>query len=209
MDVDTLIAERVRTLRKARDYTLDQLAELSGVSRSMISLVERQETSPTAAVLNKLADALGVSLPTLLSPEAASAEPQPLVHFADQPVWTDPGSGYLRRQLSPAGWPSPIELVEVRFPPGSTVAFDNPTRSVAIHQQLWLLEGEMQISVGEPSWRLAAGDCLAMTLGSRVVFHNPGAEPARYLLALSTAALPLSTAVLPLSTTASNPRATS
>ncbi|WP_374510834.1 helix-turn-helix domain-containing protein [Niveibacterium sp.] len=188
MDFDAALSARVRALRKARGFTLDQLADLSGVSRSMISLIERQETSPTAAVLNKLADALGVSLPTLLAPDSPSPAPQPVARAADQPVWTDPGSGYVRRQLSPAGWPSPIELVELRFPAGQRVSFDNPTRSIAIHQQLWLLEGAMEITAGNQLWQLEAGDCLAMTLGDRVVFHNPGKQDARYLLALSTSA---------------------
>ncbi|WP_374398704.1 helix-turn-helix domain-containing protein [Niveibacterium sp.] len=189
MDFDAALSARIRALRKARAFTLDQLADLSGVSRSMISLIERQETSPTAAVLNKLADALGVSLPTLLAPESPAPAPQPVARVADQAVWTDPGSGYVRRQLSPASWRSPIELVELRFPAGQRVSFDNPTRSIAIHQQLWLLEGEMAITAGDQHWQLEAGDCLAMTLGDRVVFHNPGQHEARYLLALSTSPL--------------------
>ena len=50
MDVDALIARRVRSLRKAGGYSLDPLAQISGVSRSTISLIERHETSPTATV---------------------------------------------------------------------------------------------------------------------------------------------------------------
>lgn len=189
MDVDALLSQRVRELRKSRNYTLDQLAELSGVSRSMISLIERHETSSTAAVLNKLADALGVSLPTLFAQETDAAEKLPVSRFAHQPVWKDPASGYVRRHLSPTGWESPIELVEVSFPAGEIVAFDNPIRSVAIHQQVWMLEGKMQISLGEQTWSLGTGDCLAMQLGDRIVFHNPTRKPARYVLALTTSAL--------------------
>ena len=189
MDVDALLSRRVRELRKSRNYTLDQLAELSGVSRSMISLIERHETSPTAAVLNKLADAFGVSLPTLFAQETDATEKLPVSRFADQPVWKDPASGYVRRHLSPTGWESPIELVEVSFPAGETVAFDNPIRSVTIHQQVWMLEGKMQITLGDQTWLLGTGDCLVMQLGDHVVFHNPTRKPARYVLALTTSAL--------------------
>lgn len=184
MNIDAHLAARVRELRKARALTLEQLAEHSGVSRSMISLIERQETSPTAAVLNKLADALGVSLPTLFAVAAQATAPEPLSRKADQPVWTDPSSGYLRRHLSPPGVPSPIELVEVSFPPGETVVFDNPVRALGIHQQLWVLAGAMDITLGAHSWHLAAGDCLAIELGARITFHNPAKQAARYLLAL-------------------------
>ena len=186
MEIDALLAARVRDLRKARALTLEQLADQSGVSRSMISLIERQETSPTAAVLGRLADALGVSLPTLFAAEAPQADPQPLSRHADQPVWTDPASGYVRRHLSPAGVDSPIELVEVLFPAGATVVFDNPVRKRDIQQQLWMLAGAMDITLGAQTWQLAAGDCLALRLNAGIRFHNPGPEPARYVLALAS-----------------------
>jgi len=78
MDIDNLIAKRIHNLRQKSGYTLSQIAELSGVSRSMISLIERGETSPTAAVLNKLADALGVSLASLFSIESQNTTKQPI-----------------------------------------------------------------------------------------------------------------------------------
>lgn len=186
MEIDAFLARRVRDLRKARGLTLEQLAELSAVSRSTISLIERQETSPTAVVLNKLADALGISLPTLFAGASQASAPEPLARFAAQAVWTDPASGYLRRHLSPPGIESPIELIEVIFPPGETVVFDNPLRKASIQQQIWVLEGGMNVSLNSQTWHLSTGDCLAMALGARIAFHNPNLEPARYLLALST-----------------------
>lgn len=184
MDIDAFLAQRVRELRKARALTLDALAERSGVSRSMISLIERQETSPTAAVLNKLADAFGIALPTLFAGEH-TATPDPVSRRAAQVLWTDPASGYTRRHLSPTGIASPIELVEVCFPANETVVFDNPTRQAQVQQQLWLIEGVMDIGLGLQHWQLGAGDCLALTLGERITFHNPGPQTARYVLALS------------------------
>src|SRR5262249_15335592 len=67
------IAERVRALRAAGRLSLDALARRSGVSRSMISLIERGETSPTAVVLDKLAAGLGVLLPSLFEGSEAKA----------------------------------------------------------------------------------------------------------------------------------------
>lgn len=188
MEIDAFLARRVRELRRSRSLTLEQLADRSGVSRSMISLIERQETSPTAAVLNKLADAFGLSLPTLFAGEGPQAAPQPVSRSAEQPLWTDPASGYTRRHLSPTGVASPIELVEVTFPAGETVVFEHPQRRVDIRQQLWVIAGTMDITHDGQTWRLATGDCLAMALGSRITFHNPGAQPARYLLALTRGA---------------------
>lgn len=183
---EEFLSARVRDLRTAKGLTLEQLAELSGVSRSMISLIERQGTSPTASVLNKLADAFGISLPALFAGDALRAEPQPVSRRAEQPVWTDPDSGYRRRHLTPAGLDSPIELVEVVFPAGATVAFENPTRRIGIEQQVWLIEGAMDITLDEGTWHLGAGDCMAMTLGARITFHNPSSRSARYVLAVDS-----------------------
>lgn len=184
--MDALIAKRLRELRKQRELSLDQLAERSGVSRSMISLIEREKSSPTAVVLNKLADALGVSMAALFADEAQRQATYALARYAEQPVWVDPASGYLRRHVSPTASALPVELVEVTFPPGARVVFDNLLRQVEIQQQIWLLEGEMQISLGEQSWRLQRGDCLALELGQQIVFHNPTDQLARYALILTT-----------------------
>lgn len=189
MDINELISRRVRTLREERGFSLATLAELSGVGRSTISLIERGESSATATVLDKLASALGVTLASLFEHgSGGAAEPAPVARTAQQPVWTDPVTGYQRRHLSPA-LPSPIQLVEVVFPPGQRVAFDTATREVDIRQQVWMIEGEMLVTVGEACHRLEAGDCLAMRVDRPTSFHNPGLEPARYLVALATQAL--------------------
>src|SRR6476469_2472252 len=88
------IAARVKELRAARGLSLDALAGKSGVSRSMISLIERGESSPTAVVLEKLAGGLGVMLASLF--DASPTEPQatrsPVARREEQPLWRDPAS---------------------------------------------------------------------------------------------------------------------
>jgi transcriptional regulator with XRE-family HTH domain len=189
MDINDRIASRVRELRDAQGFSLDALAERSGVSRSTISLIERGQSSPTATVLDKLATALAVTLASLFEDSAApAAELSPMARAATQPVWTDPTSGYVRRNLSPAAR-SPIQLVEVNFPAGQQVAYDTSARDVEIYQQVWMIEGVMEMTVGEAHWRLETGDCLTMRLDCPIVFRNPTREPARYLVALVIAPL--------------------
>ena len=186
MDVTTRLARRLKSLREAQGWSLDALAERSGVSRSNIWLIERGQSSPTAAVLDKLSAGLGVSLASLFEEAAAaSAPPSPLARVAEQPVWTDPASGYVRRNVSPAA-PSPIQLVDVRFPAGQRVAYEASPREDEVHQQVWMIDGVMEVSVGEAHWRLAAGDCLAMRLDRPIVYRNPTPRDARYLVALVT-----------------------
>lgn len=186
MDINKLIAGRVLALREARQLSLTALAELSGVSRSNISLIERGESSATATVLDKLAGALGVTLASLFETgEAGEAASSPLRRAAEQQVWTDPASGYVRRQLSPAAR-SPLQLVEVVFPPGQRVVYAQVARTSDIYQQVWLLEGTMEISAGDQQWRLEAGDCVAMREDEQIIYANPGKKPARYLVGLVT-----------------------
>src|SRR5687767_12504460 len=93
-DLNRRIAERVREQRAAQGLSLDALAGKSGVSRSMISLIERGESSATAVVLEKLAAGLGVTLAALFdAPATAPAPHGPVARREDQPQWRDPASG--------------------------------------------------------------------------------------------------------------------
>jgi transcriptional regulator with XRE-family HTH domain len=176
------IAQRVRELRTATGLSLDELAGRCGVSRSMISLIERGESSPTAVVLEKLSVGLGVSLASLFDVPRAAAEP--LSRRADQHEWRDPASGYLRRNVSPAGYDSPIQIVEVNFPPGARVAYESGPRQPRLWQQVWVLQGRIELTLGDHRHTLDAGDCLAMQLDQPLSYHNPTQQPARYAVVL-------------------------
>jgi transcriptional regulator with XRE-family HTH domain len=178
------IAQRVRDLRAARGLSLDALATHCGVSRSMISLIERGESSPTAVVLEKLATGLGVSLASLFDAPAPAADP--VARAADQPQWRDPHSGYLRRNVSPGGGSSPIQVVEVLFPPGARVAYETAAREPVVHQQVWVLDGVIDITLGDDHHHLETGDCLAMVLDRPMSYHNPSRKPTRYAVVIAT-----------------------
>jgi transcriptional regulator with XRE-family HTH domain len=186
-DLNQRIAERVRELRAAQRLSLDALAKKCGVSRSMISLIERGESSPTAVVLEKLAAGLNVPLASLFdAPAGAEQWPSgPVARRDDQPQWQDPASGYRRRNVSPPGVLQPMQIVEVDFPPGRRVAFEAGARDVRVHQQVWVLEGAIDITVGAKRHRLREGDCLAMQLDGSTMFHNPTRKPTRYAVVIA------------------------
>ena len=189
MDITQRLGRRLHELRSAAGLSLDALAQKSGVSRSNISLIERGQSSPTAVVLDKLSSALGVSVASMFESGETPAAPSPLARVADQPVWSDPASGYVRRNVSPAGV-SPLQLVDVIFPPGERVQFETSARDADIHQLIWMIDGAMDIGHGASRWQLQAGDCLAVRLDAPITFHNPGSQPARYLVALTGARQP-------------------
>jgi transcriptional regulator with XRE-family HTH domain len=183
-DVNSRIATRVRALRTDLGMTLDALAAKCAVSRSMISLVERGESSPTAIVLEKIASGLGVPLATLF--DDASAPASPVARHDDRTPWRDPGSGYVRRNISPANFPSPIQIVEVLLPAGASVAYETGARDVSIHQQIWVQEGTIEVTLGHATYRLSEDDCLAMQLNEPTAFRNRTRRAARYIVIVAT-----------------------
>jgi transcriptional regulator with XRE-family HTH domain len=182
-DINHRIAAQARGLRAASGLSLQALASRSGVSRSMISLIERGKTSPTAVVLERLSAGLGVPMARLFdAPADQGGAPQPIARRAAQPQWRDPGAGYLRRNLSPPHWPSPIRMVEVHFPAGARVAYESARREPPVYQQLWLLSGRLQVTLGEQRHRLETGDCMAMLLDRPTAFANRTRQPAHYIV---------------------------
>lgn len=174
------IALTLKREREGRKWSLADLAERSGVSKAMISKIERREASPTATVLGRLSGAFGVPLSVLIASAEKAAERLSLAE--KQPIWTDPETGYRRRAISPAG--APAELIEVSLPAGSRVAY--PASAFTFQQQqIWMLEGRLDFSEGGVEHKLKQGDCLLLGSPSDCVFVNPGAVPARYLVVLS------------------------
>ncbi|WP_216210083.1 helix-turn-helix domain-containing protein [Amycolatopsis aidingensis] len=175
------LAATVHTARLAHGLSVGALAERSGVSRAMIGKIERGDAQPTAALLGRLSGALGLTLSELIArAEGGSGR---LARAAEQPTWTDPDSGYRRRAVSPPAG-GPLELVEVELPPGAEVSY-GAEAYVFKYQQLWILRGHLRFREGEVVHELEEGDCLQLGPPSPTSFHNPAAEPCRYLVALA------------------------
>lgn len=179
-NLDKVVAQRVRELRAAKNLTLDQLAALSGVSRAMISRIERAEASATAVLLVKLGAALGVTLGALF--ETPQPRPNPVRRATQTAVRTDPETGYTRRNVAPPN-ASGTDIVEVMLPAGEKVAYDNIV-VIPVEQFVWVFEGTLTLSYDGLVTDLAAGDCRVMRLDSPLVFENRTAEPVRYCVVL-------------------------
>jgi transcriptional regulator with XRE-family HTH domain len=180
--IDAAIGGRLKALRGRYDLTLEELASRSGVSRAMISRIERAEASPTAALLARLSEALGLSLSAFFADDQPASSP--LSRRAEQTLWRDPHTGYLRRSVSPPGMPSRVDIVEVEFPAGARVSFPPREESRVMTQHVWLFEGALDMVIGETVHRLQPGDCLFMHIGDAFEFHNPSDLPARYAVIL-------------------------
>lgn len=175
------LARRLRLERESRGWSLAELAERSGVSKAAISKIERAEVSPTAVVLVRLAGAFDLTLAGLLL--RAEGEGGRLSRAAEQPVWRDPATGYVRRQLF-CRPDHPLELVEVELPAGQRVAF--PASSYAlIRQAIWLREGRLTVTEGDERHELEAGDCLGFGPPAETILANETDRPCRYAVLVS------------------------
>lgn len=177
-DIDRRLGARIRSERESRGWSLNELAERANVSRAMIHKVERGGSSPTAQLLGKLSGAFGLSMSTLLARvEAVGGD---LLRWEDQSVWTDPETGYSRRQISPRT-DIPLDLVHVTLPAGKEVPM--PACACAFLRQLiWVLEGDLVFVEGTIRHELRAGDCLHLGPPEDCAFRNEGQLPCTYAL---------------------------
>ncbi|MEU3999015.1 XRE family transcriptional regulator [Streptomyces fungicidicus] len=179
--VDVRLGRRLAELRNEHGWSLGELAERSGISRSTLSRAERAETSPTASLLNRLCAVYGRTMSQLLS--EIEAEPAPLVRAADQPVWEDRASGFVRRSVSPPHAGLRGELVEGRLAVGADISYDRPPVP-GLEQHIWVLEGALTVTAQDAEHRLGEGDCLRLRVWGPTRFRCPGPEDARYALAV-------------------------
>lgn len=176
------LAARLRAEREARGWSIAALAERSGVSKAMISKVERGEASPTAALLGRLSGAFGLTVSQLLA--RAEGQGGGVMRAADQAPWQDPETGLIRRTLTPPG--ADPELVLAALPPGARIAYPAASYALLRGQCVWLIEGALLFREGNVVHRLGAGDCLALGAPADCAFENPSAtETARYVVALA------------------------
>ena len=178
-NAEASIARRVRLERDARNWSLAELAERSGVAKASISKIERGEVSPSAGILVRLATAFDLTLAGLLLRAEESGR---LVRAADQRTWRDPKTGYVRRQIFSRP-DHPLEMVLVELPPGEAVSF--PAWSyVRTRHVVWMQSGELVLKEGPDRHVLKAGDSLGFGPPAEVTYANESDRPCGYVVAL-------------------------
>lgn len=185
-DLPERLRTRLRAQRRRRELSLEALAAASGVSRSMISDIERGAKIPTIIVLAKLATALGVTVARLLGED----RPERVIvrRRAEQRAITDAG-GWQRRILSPTLPGVEFEFIRTTVPAGVTLG------SFAAHtpgsrEYVAVETGELTVTVDGVGHRLAAGDALYYAGDAVHEFANPGATECVYYTAMHVAKEP-------------------
>ncbi|MET0220422.1 MAG: XRE family transcriptional regulator [Tardiphaga sp.] len=178
-DFGQRLADRLRVERDSRDWSLSELAERSGVAKATISKIERAEASPTAVILVKLAKAFGMTLAALMA--RAEERHDLLIRSSEQPVWRDPETGYVRKQVFRHP-DHPVELVKVEMPARQSVTL---SAYVNMRQAVWVLRGNLVLVEDGERHQLGPGDCLGFGTPADVTFANETAIPCEYIVALA------------------------
>ena len=150
-----LLPTRLKEARRSQGLSLDAVAKLSGVSRSMVSQIERGESSPTVATLWNLTKALQVDFAGLLD-EAPQENTIDVIRNAEAPRIDNRGSGCSIRILSPPEDAGRHEVYELRLDAGGELS--SQPHAKGAREQLTVIEGQLEITSGEAVRLLEVGD---------------------------------------------------
>lgn len=180
-NIDAALAARLSALRSERGLSLDQAAEMSGISRATLSRTERGETSPTAHVLGRLSAAYGITLSALLG---GLDEARPTVMSRDEiGFWTDPETGFRRWSISPPARGYDIELIWAELPAGVRIEYPAPAYS-GMEQHIVLFEGSLRYESDGETFEMRKNDSLRIKLYGHSALESCGRGAAKYLLAV-------------------------
>jgi transcriptional regulator with XRE-family HTH domain len=172
------IGAKVRAERQSRAWTLDQLAEHSGVSRRMLINVEQGTANPSVTTLLRLSDALGIGLPALV--DVPQAKPVKVVRSGDAPaLWTSEhgGRGVLLAGTKP---PDVLELWDWTLAPGDR--HDSEAHVRGTKEILQVREGTITVEVDGQVEVLDVGDAISFASDVPHSYANDGTEPGRFSL---------------------------
>lgn len=176
------VGSRVKRLRTEAGLTLEEFAAQSGVSRAMLSKVERGEKSPTLAIVVRIAKGLNVSMSTLMG-----AEPDPaqvtVIRKANRLAFKDPETGFERHNLSPTHLDNDLEFLLHRIPPGESSG-ELPPYKVPTEKYLVVHEGQLTVQTGEANYVLETGDSFYFEVRDSYRLVNAGNTPCAYYLVI-------------------------
>ena len=177
-ELSAAIGAKVRSERQAREWTLDQLAEKSGVSRRMLINVEQGTANPSVTTLLRVSDALGIGLQALVA--VHQTKPVKVVRANSAPaLWTGEGGG---RGVLLAGTTPPdvLELWDWTLAPGDR--HDSEAHVRGTKEILQVREGAVTVTVGDQSEVLEVDDAVSFVSDVPHSYANEGTVPARFSL---------------------------
>jgi transcriptional regulator with XRE-family HTH domain len=181
---DTL-AGRMKEMREGRRWSLREAAERTGVSKSMLSKIERGTASPTATVLGRLAEGFEMSISQFVGGEVRRDDVV-LLPREDQPIFRVPTTGFERRSLSPVTHNGgTVDFCINALPPGqSSGTF--PPHHAGVEETLVVASGHLRLHLGDTVYELCAGDSVFYRAHVSHRFDNPSdQEPSIFYIVIN------------------------
>ena len=169
------VAENLRAQRKRRAMSLDELAQLTGVSRAALSQIETRKTNPTIGVLWKIASGLGITFADLIG--ETRAELAVLRRGEAQPLRSTDGK-FESRPLMPASGIPQVEMYELRL--AARARHVSEPHGPGTREIVVVLSGAMRMTVGDHSDELGPGDSVVFDANKPHVYENSGGSESRY-----------------------------
>jgi transcriptional regulator with XRE-family HTH domain len=184
MDDDAQIfANAVRAARVVKGLSLAQLSASSGVSRAMLSKVERGEKSPTLPVACRIAQGLQVSMSQLLGANA-SEDTFIMTTLKQRLTFRDADTGFCRELLSPPLESFGTEILRHIIPVGQSSG-ELPAYASGFQKFVIVESGNLRISIGQKAAELADGDALCFEPNENHQFSNTGSKQCSYYVVTS------------------------
>lgn len=180
--LSSLVGNNLRRLRHARGFSLERLADLSGVSRAMLGQIETGKSAPTINLLGRIADALGVTIPSLIAnPERTDTV---IIRREERPTVTSSQGRFICRALFPCAGPQRAEFYELVLAPSHQEvagAYESGVR-----KSLSVVSGAIDVTVGSDApTRLEAGDTILFSAAVQHTYHNPEPSEAKAFLLIT------------------------
>lgn len=174
------VGERIQALRQAERLSLDELSRRAGVSKSMLSQIERNQANPTVAVVWRLANALAVPLAQLLEGREAPTPPIMTIAAHATPSLRTPDQRCELRILGPIELAGQFEWYELVMQPGG--ALESQPHEPGSREHLSVLTGVLEVTAGDAVQRLKHGETARYAVDKPHAIRNPGKTVATALL---------------------------
>jgi transcriptional regulator with XRE-family HTH domain len=174
-DLARRVAENLREQRKRRDMSLDQLAQLTGVSRAALSQIETRKTNPTIGVLWKIASGLGLAFSDLIGESHLALS---VLRRGESQLLRSLDRKFESRPLMPPAGVSQIEMYELTL--AARARHASEPHGPGTKELVVVLSGALRMTVGDRTDELGPGDSVVFDANIPHVYENPGSSEARY-----------------------------
>jgi transcriptional regulator with XRE-family HTH domain len=174
------VGATLQRLRLARGLTLEDLSRIAGVSKSMLSQIEREKANPTIAITWRLANALGVPIGELLSSGVRTAELIRVVDAHETPTLPGAHAGYSLRILGPLDLAGKYEWYELTLQPGGELA--SQAHDPGTNEHLTVITGAVELEVGTEKRKIKHGATARYPADQGHIIRNAGKTEAKALL---------------------------